>query len=119
MRTTPLYDQLRGERINADVPSSAAQPHQLDDRGKHRLADGDFGSVTGCTRPPRTAAHRANADVAPHGADPHQRDNPTKHHLPDAQPGLAAAFTRPPAAAADQVASWSWFATAEPTDRPR
>ena len=119
VRTTPLYDQLRGERINADVPPSAAQPHQLEDRGKHRLADGDLGSVTGCTRPPRTAADRANADVAPRDADPQQRDHPAKHHLPDGEPDLAAAFTRPPAATADQVATWSWFATAESTGRPR
>ena len=29
------------------------------------------------------------------------------------------AFARPPAATADQVATWSWFATAESTGRPR
>jgi hypothetical protein len=119
VRSTPLYDQLRGERINADVPPSAAQPHQLEDCGKHRLADGDLGSVTGCTRAPRTAADRVNADVAPRDAEPQQRDNPVKHHLPDGEPDLAAAFTRPPVAAADRVASWSWFATAEPKGRPR
>lgn len=119
VRPTPLYDQLRGERINADVPPSDVQPKQLEDRGKHRLADGDLGSVTGCTRAPRTAADRVNAAVAPRDAEPQQRDNPTKHHLPDGEPDLAAALTRPPAAAADRVASWSWFATAEPKGRPR
>ncbi|MCA1697046.1 MAG: hypothetical protein LC749_21275 [Actinobacteria bacterium] len=119
MRPTPLYDQVRGERINADVPPSDAQPHQLEDPGKHRLADVELGSATACTRPPRTAADRANADVSPRDADPQQRGHPAKHHLPDGEPGLAAAFTRSPAAAADPVASWSWFATVEPTGRPR
>ena len=94
VRPTPLYDQLRGERINADVPPSDAQPHQLEDRGKHRVADGDLGSVTGCTRPPRTAADRANADVAPCDDEPQQRSHPAKHHLPDGEPDLVAAFTR-------------------------
>lgn len=32
---TPTYDQLRGERINADVPSSEEQPPRLDQPGKH------------------------------------------------------------------------------------
>lgn len=36
---TPTYDQLRGERINADVPASEADPHQVDPPGKHRLGD--------------------------------------------------------------------------------
>jgi hypothetical protein len=36
---TPTYDQLRGERINADVPASEADPHQVDPPGKHRLRD--------------------------------------------------------------------------------
>lgn len=119
VRTTPLYDQLRGERINADVPPSDTQPQQPQDRGKHRLADGELGSATECTRPPRTAADRANADVPPRNADPQQRSHPAKHHFNDGEPGLAAAFTPPPTAAAERVARWSWFATAEPKGRPR
>lgn len=35
---TPAYDQLRGERINADAPASDADP-QIDHPGKHRLRD--------------------------------------------------------------------------------
>ncbi len=112
VRPTPLYDQLRGERINADIPPSDAQAQQVEDRGKHRLAHGELRSVTACTQPPRTTAHRANADVSPREADPQQRGHPAKHHLPDDEPGLAATFTRPPPAA-DPAANWSWFATAE------
>jgi hypothetical protein len=37
MGQTPIYDQVRGERINADVPTSGAGPHWADDHGKHRL----------------------------------------------------------------------------------
>jgi hypothetical protein len=32
---TPIYDQLRGERINSDVPPSGADQHVYS--GKHRL----------------------------------------------------------------------------------
>ena len=77
------------------------------------------GPVTERTRPPRTAAARANADVPPNTADPQQRSHPAKHHFNDGEPGLAAAFTPQPTAAADRVASWPWFATAEPTGQPR
>jgi hypothetical protein len=37
MGETPIYDQVRGERINADVPASGADPHRAEDHGKHRL----------------------------------------------------------------------------------
>ncbi len=33
---TPIYDQVRGERINADVPPSRANP-RADYHGKHRM----------------------------------------------------------------------------------
>jgi hypothetical protein len=35
---TPIYDQLRGERINAEVPATGADPHRLDHPDGHRLA---------------------------------------------------------------------------------
>jgi hypothetical protein len=38
MGETPIYDQVRGERINADVPASEADPQRADDHGKHRLS---------------------------------------------------------------------------------
>jgi hypothetical protein len=37
MGETPIYDQVRGERINADVPASGADSQWVDDHGKHRL----------------------------------------------------------------------------------
>jgi hypothetical protein len=37
MGQTPIYDQVRGERINADVPAREAEPQRADYHGKHRL----------------------------------------------------------------------------------
>ncbi len=34
---TPIYDQVRGERINADVPDSGVDPQRVEDHGRHRL----------------------------------------------------------------------------------
>lgn len=61
------------------------------------------------------AADRANPKVSPRDADAQQQGHPAKQQLPNGEPGLAAVFTRSSATAADRVASWSWFATAEPT----
>jgi hypothetical protein len=36
---TPTYDQLRGERINADVPAGEAEPQPVDRPGRHRLRE--------------------------------------------------------------------------------
>jgi hypothetical protein len=118
VRPTPLYDQLRGERINAEVPPSDPQPHQGQDCGKHRLPHDELSSMTASTRPPRIAAHRVHTDLSPREANPHQPGHPAKHHIPDGEPTPPTAFTQPPPAA-DRAASWSWFATAALTSRPR
>jgi hypothetical protein len=34
---TPIYDQLRGERVNADVSTTGPDPQRVDHRGNHRL----------------------------------------------------------------------------------
>jgi hypothetical protein len=39
MGQTPIYDQLRGEPINAEVPATGADPQRVDHPGKHHLAD--------------------------------------------------------------------------------
>ncbi|MBV9057936.1 MAG: hypothetical protein JO296_00915 [Pseudonocardiales bacterium] len=39
MSQTPTYDQLRGERINTDVPAGEADPQPVDRPGRHRLQD--------------------------------------------------------------------------------
>ena len=37
MGRTPIYDQLRGERINADVPAADADPQVVGRRGRHHV----------------------------------------------------------------------------------
>ena len=37
MGRTPIYDQLRGERINADVPAADADPQVIGRRGRHHV----------------------------------------------------------------------------------
>ncbi len=37
MGQVPIYDQLRGERINADVPASETDLQRVERPGKHRL----------------------------------------------------------------------------------
>jgi hypothetical protein len=54
VRPTPIYDQLRGERINADVPATVDEPQPVDQGGKHRLAAGGPGPVVVFGRPPRS-----------------------------------------------------------------
>jgi hypothetical protein len=34
---TPIYDQLRGERVNVDVSTTGPDPQRVDHRGNHRL----------------------------------------------------------------------------------
>jgi hypothetical protein len=55
MRETPIYEQLRGERINADVPSSETGPSRLGPPGRHRRVPDTTGSVAAC-RPPGPGA---------------------------------------------------------------
>jgi hypothetical protein len=37
MGETPIYDQVRGERINAEVPASGADSQRVAEHGKHRM----------------------------------------------------------------------------------
>ncbi|MCA1697194.1 MAG: hypothetical protein LC749_22140, partial [Actinobacteria bacterium] len=37
MGQTPIYDQLRGERINADVPATGADPQRVGHPGEQPL----------------------------------------------------------------------------------
>jgi hypothetical protein len=60
VRPTPLYDQLRGERINADLPASEADPQPGDHPGKHRLTPGRPGPpAEASAQSPRAGADRA------------------------------------------------------------
>jgi hypothetical protein len=77
MSQTPTYDQLRGERINADVPADEADPQQIDHVGRHRLVD-HFGrhrlvddalGVAVCGQPPGSGADLTDWPSIPE-ADP-------------------------------------------------
>ncbi|HEY3895254.1 MAG TPA: hypothetical protein VGL88_07785 [Pseudonocardiaceae bacterium] len=55
MSLTPIYDQLRGERLNAEVPATGAEPHPVNpgqpfpvDATAHAVA----GSASVFERPP-------------------------------------------------------------------
>ncbi|HXT45208.1 MAG TPA: hypothetical protein VN748_14025 [Pseudonocardiaceae bacterium] len=56
MSETPIYDQLRGERINADVPADGADRQQVGQHGQHRAP---AASLSGPAVPARPAASGA------------------------------------------------------------
>ncbi|MDQ4093762.1 MAG: hypothetical protein M3143_10285 [Actinomycetota bacterium] len=52
MSQTPIYDQLRGERINADVPATGADPQPVGHPGQHRLSADELGPMAAFARSP-------------------------------------------------------------------
>lgn len=69
---TPIYDQLRGERIAADVPVTGAEPQQVDHPGKHRFRTGRSGPAAALWGPQAAlppAAH-ARREQAQRASDP-------------------------------------------------
>ncbi|MBV9161190.1 MAG: hypothetical protein JO281_06500 [Pseudonocardiales bacterium] len=56
MSETPIYDQLRGERINADVPATRADPQRVGRPGERCLPSGAARVSTAFDRPPGTGA---------------------------------------------------------------
>ncbi|MGH3751858.1 MAG: hypothetical protein ACRDRP_04020 [Pseudonocardiaceae bacterium] len=72
MSQTPIYDQLRGERITADVPATGAELQQADHPGKHRFRTGQSGPAAALWGPQAAlppAAH-ARQEPAPRASDP-------------------------------------------------
>ncbi|MGH3672132.1 MAG: hypothetical protein ACRDSH_16110 [Pseudonocardiaceae bacterium] len=59
MSLTPIYDQLRGERINAEVPAAGAEPHPVNP-GQPSPADAAAGSASVFERPPGPGADPVN-----------------------------------------------------------
>lgn len=105
---TPIYDQLRGERIDVDVPPSDVDLDRLAAAGRHRL-DADTPSpaavIVRSSGPgtDRLASHRGRGPHAVCAPKAHARAVP-QH----AGPALAPAAGRPlaaPAAAAGGAAS--------------
>ena len=81
---TPTYDQLRGERIEADMAACEADPPAVDRPGRHRLHDD---AIAGSAVP--TAWLRPRADLA---------DNQPRfgREKPDGRREIAAAMRRKP-----------------------
>lgn len=107
MSQTPTYDQVRGERINADIPASEADPHEVDHSGKHRLlADVPLAAVCGSSPGPGTDLAEGRPGFATGDSDCAGR------HCLRADVPLAAAVCGPsPGLGADHVEGWSWFET--------
>lgn len=89
---TPTYDQLRGERINADVPAGEADPHPVDRPGKHRIRDD---MPAGSARSDLEPGHDPTEDWP--GFMPGNSDRSGKHQL------------RRGPSRADSAQDWSWF----------
>jgi len=108
---TPTYDQLRGERINAAVPASEADPHQVDHPGKHRPRDdAPTAAAVGGSSP------EPEADLAEDWSwlALIDSDQPGKHRLRDDAPGAPTVDSPPRGPAADLAKRWSCFGTGEP-----
>jgi hypothetical protein len=109
MSPTPTYDQLRGERINADVPTSEADPHQVDHLGRHRLVDDALGAAV-CGQPTGSGADLADWS----GLGTVESGHPGKHRLLDDAPGAPAICSSSAGPPASHVGGWSWFTPANP-----
>lgn len=118
MSQTPTYDQLRDERINADVPAGEVDPHQVDHFGRHRLGDhfgrhrlvGDAPGAAVCGLPPGSGADLADWS----GCGTVNSGHPGKHRLHDDAPGALAICGASQGPRADRVGGWSWFTPVDP-----
>jgi hypothetical protein len=115
---TPTYDQLRGERINVDVPASQAgvparpaDPEPLTRPGRHHLRDDAPTAVAAFGPSPRSGAGLAEDWPGFRTGDSDPRG---KHAVPDDPPGateVSGPFREP---GADLAEGWSWFGTGKP-----
>ncbi|MFY9806665.1 MAG: hypothetical protein WCB57_18370 [Pseudonocardiaceae bacterium] len=58
MSQTPIYDQIRGERINADLPAAGSEPAPVAPSAEPRFPAGAAGPAV-FTRPPEGGVDRA------------------------------------------------------------
>lgn len=111
MSHTPTYDQLRGERINADVPVSQAHPGPVDQPGSHHLRADTPTAATGCSPSPGPRGDRAR-DRSGFGTG--NVDRPGKHRLRNDAPAATVGGGPSPGPGVDLAEDWSWFGTGEP-----
>ncbi|MGH3631215.1 MAG: hypothetical protein ACRDRL_27700 [Sciscionella sp.] len=115
MNQTPTYDQLRGERINAEVPASDADvpAREADPRvhlGKHHLREDGSTAAAVSSSSPGSGVDLAG-DWA--GSGTGDSEDPGKHWLRDDAPGAAGVCGPAPGLGADLAENWSWFGTGE------
>lgn len=115
---TPTYDQLRGERINVDVPASQAgvpaSPADLESLarpGRHHLRD-DAPTAVAAFGPSRGSGVDLAADWS--GCTTGDFDPRGKHAVADDPPGATEVSGPSRELGADLVGSWSWFETGKP-----
>ena len=107
MSQTPTYDQVRGERINADVPASEGDQHEVDYLGKHRLQS-DAPVVTAvCGSSPGPGADLVE-DWPEITADDSEY---VGRHCLRADASAAPESGSAPGPGADLVEDWCWFGT--------
>jgi len=95
---TPTYDQLRGERINAEVPPSEDKPPRDDQPGKHRPADDALPAPAPCQSPEPAS----DLTAAWSWFDPIDADLLGRHHLWGDMPKAAELRGQPPSPPACQ-----------------
>ncbi len=111
MSHTPTYDQLRGERINADVPAGQAHPRPVDQHGSHFLLADTTTAATGCSPTPGPRGDRAGDRSGFRTGDV---DGPGKHRLRDDPPAATEGGCPSSGPGVDLTEGWSWFGTGVP-----
>jgi hypothetical protein len=107
---TPTYDQLRGERINADVPAGEADPHPVSRPGRHRIRDDmPAGSAVSDIDP----AVDSIKDLS--GSATGDSNRSGKHQLRDGTPAESVVRRVSARRRADLDEDWSWFETEKPS----
>ena len=107
---TPTYDQLRGERINADVPAGEVDPHPVGRPGRHRVRDGmPAGSAVSDPDPGGDSIEDRS------GFAPGDSDRSGKHQL--RVEAAAGSVVRRVSAGprAGLAEDWSWFEAGRPS----
>lgn len=97
---TPTYDQLRGERINADVPASMADLHPHDHPDRPHLRDDTPPAATAFGPP------GLRGDGAKDWSGTGDGDRPGKHRFHDDAPGPVAVSGPSPGPGTDLAEGW-------------
>lgn len=109
---TPTYDQLRGERINADVPASevdgrasGADPDSRAHSGKHRLRDDGPGAAAVCSAPQNGELTSLRTGL---GSGRVTSSAPANTVWPSTSPARVGGCGPLPGPGADLAKVWSW-----------